>query len=456
MPWTQQGTCWRRPLNCDELMFKSMASAGRHHAREQSVLCGTVRIAFTPDTTHVEQRLRSAWATLRLRYPDVAVVLVDNEKVYQPITSPDDLETWVASTFHVETAVKSADELFSRHVTLPVESASCYWVSASSELAIVSSHWRWDGRGHMMILHEFLSLLTAPELDTTSHGPGSEAAQLVPSLDEVLNVPHPPLSEWLTRADTLLAPMMEGHSSIGLPATVGSLPGDTLRIETVIPHEATSALRAGCRARGIRLTAALHTSLIATTAYYYQRDVDHSTKYKSWAAFDLRKYCPAPFHGPLHGPSVRMIGWPLVVDATDDWDSLAKRIQSVYEQSFAPEDSDLMFVRAPYMEQMTRMLMAMMTAATEATPATEPVLSNLGVLDDYVQAQYGDVAVRNVWLGVHMLIPQLGVYTWSWQGCLHISISYNESFYQAAFVKEWLEKVKVNLFTNLEVAYSPN
>ncbi|KAI0803633.1 hypothetical protein GGR55DRAFT_691651 [Xylaria sp. FL0064] len=456
MSWTQQGTCWRRPLNCDELMFKSMTAAGRHHAREQSVLFGTIRIAFPPDTTHVEQKLRSVWAALRLRYPDVAVVLVDNEKVYQPITSPDALEAWVASTFRVETTVKSADELFSRHVTLPMESASCYWISASSSLAIVSSHWRWDGRGHMMMLHEFLSLLTAPELDTTIHYPGSEAAQLVPSLDAVLNLPHSFLPEWLARADALMAPLMEGHPSIGLPAATGSPPGDTLRIETVIPREATSALRAGCRARGIRLTAALHTSLILTTVQYHQRDVEDSTKYKSLASFDLRKYCLAPFQGPLHAPSIRMIGLPLVVDVPHDWNSLAKNIQPIYEQSFAPEDSDLMFVRVPYVEQMTRMLMAMMTAATEATPATEPVLSNLGVLDDYVPAQYGDVAVQDVWLGVHMLIPQLGVYTWSWQGCLHISISYNESFYQEAFVKEWLEKVKINLFTNLEVAYNPN
>ncbi|KAI0426736.1 hypothetical protein F5Y09DRAFT_350909 [Xylaria sp. FL1042] len=398
MSWARRGICWRRPLNCDEIMYKSMAAAGRDLGREKSVLVGTVKIAFLPDMIHVEQRLRSTWAALRLRHLDVAVVLEDNEKCYQPIASDDDLEAWVISIFRVETAVRSANELLSRHIKCPMESASC--------------HWPWDGRGHIMILHEFLSLLAAPGPATIIHDPGSEAAQLVP-----------PLDAWSIRADTLVEPMIEGYPPIGLPADTGSLPGDTLRIETVIPYEITSALRAGCRARGIRLTAALHASLIVTTA-----------QYNSWAAFDLRKCCPALFHGPLHTSSIRMIGLPL---------------GPIYEQSFALEHSDLMFVRVPYMERMTRMV-----TATAATPPAEPVLSNLGTtltLDDSVHMQYGDFTVQNVWLGVHTLIPQLVVHTWSWKGSLRISIFYNESFYEATLVEAWLEKFKVNLFANLDV-----
>ncbi|KAI1132363.1 hypothetical protein F5Y10DRAFT_219863 [Nemania abortiva] len=435
MSWTQQGAWWSRPLDCHDAMFKSIAAAGKPLGREHWLMAGVIKVTFPSDTANKEQRLRSTWAALRLLHPDVAILLRDSEKCYQPVTSPEILDAWAASTFHVETAAKSADELFSHHLKLTSDTASCHWIVTSNELAIVSSHWRWDGRGLLMMLHEFLSLLAAP------YQLGTEAANLVPSIDTVMNMPSPLLPEWSTSANALLAPFMEGPSSIGLPVTTGLLPGDTLRTETVIPSDVTSALRAACRARGIRLTAALHASIITEVARHRTGDAVH---YKSWAAFDLRKYCPAPFQGPAHAPSLRMVALPLVVDATADWDSLAKRIQPVYEQSFAPEDGDLMFVRVPYVELATSML-------ATSSPTTEPNLSNLGALDDYVHTQYGDVTVENVWLGVHMLSPQLYVHAWSWKGSLHISICYNESFYQTTFVEQWLEKLKTTLIMNLGV-----
>lgn len=440
-------------------MFKSISAAGKPLGREHWLVVGAIRLTFPPGAVDKgQQSLRSAWAALRLRHPDIAILLHDTEKRYEPLTSPEALEAWVSSTFHVETAAKSADELFSRHLKVTADSASCHWVVASNELAIVSAHWRWDGRGLLLMLHEFLSLLAEshrriaePQLQprSQSHHLGAEAANLAPSIDAVVNVPDPLRPEWVTRANELLAPFIEGPPSIGLPITTGSLPSDTLRTETVIPSDVTSALRAACRTRGIRLTAALHASLISEVARHQHLppgngDAVTQYYYKSWAAFDLRKYCPAPRD---HAPSLRMVALPLVADATADWETLAKRVlQPVYEQSFAPEDGDLMFVRVPYVQQATRML------ATAAAPTTEPNLSNLGALDDYVRARYGEIEVGNVWLGVHMLSPQLYVHTWSWKGSLHISICYNEAFYEAAFVSDWLEKLKANLLTNLGVA----
>lgn len=440
-------------------MFKSIAAAGKPLGREHWLMVGAIRLTFPAKIVDKVLSLRSAWAALRLRHPDIAILLHDTEKRYEPLTSPEALETWVSSTFHVETSAQSADELFSRHLKVTADSATCHWVVASDELVIVSAHWRWDGRGLLLMLHEFLSLLAGPDnriaelqpqlqqsqSQSQSHHLGSEASNLAPSIDAVINVPDPLRPEWLTRANELLAPFIEGPPSIGLPITTGSLPSDTLRVETVVSSEVTSALRAACRTRGIKLTAALHASLITEVAKHQHRPSDDETAkhfYKSWAAFDLRKYCPAPDHAP----SLRMVALPLVADAAADWETLAKRVlQPVYAQSFALEDSDLMFVRVPYVQQATQML------ASAAAPTTEPNLSNLGALDEYVHARYGEVEVRDVWLGVHMLSPQLYVHTWSWKGCLHISICYNEAFYEADFVRDWLEKLKVNLLTNLGV-----
>lgn len=103
-----------------------------------------------------------------------------------------------------------------------------------------------------------------------------------------------------------------------------------------------------------------------------------------------------------------------------------------------------MFVRVPYVEQATAMI-------AKATPTTEPNLSNIGVLNDYVQTQYEDVVVRNVWMAVQMISAQLYLHTWSWNGELHISVCYNEAFYQADFVEKWIGSLRHTLLANLDV-----
>ncbi|KAI1371049.1 hypothetical protein F4677DRAFT_321436 [Hypoxylon crocopeplum] len=445
MSWTRQGAHWRRPLDCHDKLFQSVASAGQSLGREHWLMVGAVRIGFLPGTDGVENRLRAAWTALRFHHPDIAIKLRSDEKRYEPIASAEELQAWVAATFHVETTASSADALFSRHLKVASANATCHWLPASDEIAIVSSHWRWDGRGMMMMLGEFLLGLAAHDPQPTSSSFGDEAYNLVPSLDALIGMPDKYEAMWLHQAEKLLAPLQQGTPSIGLPVATGEqLPGDTRRIETVVTHDATEALRAACRARHIRLTAALHASIIVETARYQQSNYNTTTLYKSWAAFDVRKYCPAPFDGPSYSPALRVVVLPLVADASADWNALAASIQPLYQQSFSPADNDMLFVRVPYYEQV-------MTMLKTATPTTEPNLSNLGVLDEYVKTQYGDVTVHNVQLAVQMLSAQLYLHTWSWNGQLHISICYNEAFYEATFVKKWLNDLRLNLFKNLEV-----
>ncbi|KAI0521013.1 hypothetical protein F5B22DRAFT_34054 [Xylaria bambusicola] len=445
MSWTQHDSEWRCPLGVEESAFLAIAASGMSPNKENLFVMAAVRIKVSSPSNdvHLEQRLRSIWANLRLCHPGIATALRDGEKCYQPTTTGDGLKAWVASSFYVETVAASVDDLFSQHLKFPhlKNSASCHWLPASSELAIGTSHWRCDGRGLFMLLHEFLTLLARPHIGATIRDLGSETANLVPSFDAIMRVPHSVLPENSRRADAILSDCMKGGSSIGLPVASGKVPGNTVRLETSIPNIA-STLRAACRARGIRLSAALHASIIATTARYCQADAADEPKYRSIAVFDLRKHCPKPFDGPLHAAALRATALPIAVDATDNWNYLAKHLHSVYRETFEPGKKDMMFVRIPLIERMASLL---------ATPTTEPWLSNLGVLDDYVSMKYGDVNVENVWLGVQAVTPQLVVHTWSWNGRLHISACYNESFYEAAFVKQWLEEVKTNLLKNLGV-----
>ncbi|KAI1386030.1 uncharacterized protein F4822DRAFT_445815 [Hypoxylon trugodes] len=444
MSWSQNGVYWRRPLDCHDKMFQSIANAGKPLGREHWLLLGVVRLSFPPSINKAETRLRDAWKSLRLRHPDIATELHTDEKRYTPPRNIEVLEMWATDTFHVESAVSSADELFSRHLRVAGDTATCHWVPESRELAIVSSHWRCDGRGMMMTLHEYLLGLMPNDQQPKLPSFGCEVNGLAPSLDVLMNVPGDKNAEWLRKADDLIAPWHEGPPSIGLPAMKGIYPGDTRRIEVRVSRNDTKSLLESCRARRIRLTAALFASVVMETAHHQEPHVAATTKYKSWASFDLRKYCPETPHGLPHAHSLRMLALPLVVDANTDWPSLATSMQSLNSQSFAPGDSDLMFVRVPYVEKVTKML-------EKAIPTTEPNLSNLGVMDNYVQTQYGVIKVDNPWIAVQMLSSQLWLHSWSWNGELHISSCYNEAFYEADFVRKWLEGLVSNLLMNLEI-----
>ncbi|KAI2628560.1 hypothetical protein GGR54DRAFT_350391 [Hypoxylon sp. NC1633] len=454
MSWTCEGLYWRRPLDCHDKLFQSIASAGAPLGREHWLMAGWLQLGFpsTMDRVMQEQRLRTTWSAVRLRHPDVALTLHETEKRYEPLAGHQALVRWTDATFCVETAVRSVDELVSRHLKVaPSVHATCHWVPASSEVAILSPHWRWDGRGLMMVLHSFMDLLARTSTSFPMQAvAGSETTNLVPTLDAVIGAPDNYKDEWLRKADDLLAPFQDGSPAIGLPITP-TLPRDTVRVERVFPKAVTTALREACRARGLRMTAALHASVVVETARYYDQgevgEANPKARYKSWAAFDLRKHCPPPPHSTAHAPSIRMVAFPLIADPTASWSALASAFQAYYAQPLAPPRSDAIFVRVPYVEKATAML-------AKAPPSTEPNLSNLGVMEDYLQTRYGDFEVRNVALSVQMLSPQLYVHAWSWGGAMRVSICYNEAFYEEQFVKTWLEGLQTNLLKNLEIEIS--
>ncbi|KAI0849862.1 hypothetical protein F5Y00DRAFT_268657 [Daldinia vernicosa] len=456
MSWTHEGAYWRRPLDCHDRLFQSIAKAGAPLGREHWIMVHWLQIGFPSAMEPLvqEQRLRAAWSALRCRHPDVALTLHENEKRYEPLVDNQDLQRWTTATFRVETGVHSVDELFSRHLKVaPSAHATCHWVPTSSEVAIVSPHWRWDGRGVTMVLHSFMDLLacSSSTLPLIPAVVGAEAINLVPTLDTVIGVPEVPKEEWVRKADDLLAPFLDGSPAIGLPITP-ALPGNTVRTETVFPKAVTAAVREACRARGIQLTAALQASIVLETARYQERvdgtaEVGIAAKYKSWGAFDLRKHCPPPFDGIAHAASLRLVALPLIADPTTSWDALASTFQAYYTQPLAPPSSDTIFVRVPYVEKATAMLVG-------SPPSTEPNLSNLGVMENYIQRRYGDFEVRDAALGVQMLSPQLYVHAWSWDGEMRVSICYNEAFYQEQFVRGWLEGLKTSLLKNLEIEIS--
>nr|XP_001396947.2 hypothetical protein ANI_1_1428134 [Aspergillus niger CBS 513.88] len=414
MSWTKQIDHWSRPLDCHDRLFQFIGESGKPLGREHWLTVGAVQLDFPNSSPEITiPRLRNAWKSLRMRYPDIAGELHGHEKRYYPITSASALESWCNNTFKIEDLAQSADDLFTHHLRIADRHATAHWIPSSQEFCIVSAHWRWDGTGLAMVLDQFLSELQNPITTTTASFDGSEATRLIPSLDTVI-----------------------------------ALPAKSLRTEHVIPAEQATALRRACRARNITLTTAMHASAIIETARA-ANSTDPSSRYISWQAFDLRKYLPPPYDGPIHGPSLRMVGLPLNVEATPttSWSDLVDTIQPLYRQSWNLADSDMMFVRVPFVEKATAMFQA--AAAAGAAQPTEPNINSLGPVDRLIRESYGEVKVKGLVLMVQMLAQQLYVHCWSWRDELHLSASYNEAYYEPVFVEAWLRAMRENMVRNL-------
>ncbi|KAL4924591.1 uncharacterized protein BDV17DRAFT_295227 [Aspergillus undulatus] len=282
MSWTRQSGNWSRPLGCHDRLFQFIGDSGKPLGREHWVMIGAVHLVL-PAGMDIVAQLRTAWKTLRLRHPDIAHELHQDEK----------------------------------HTTRSV--------------ALVGSHWRWDGLGLIMVLHGLLAKLENPTPLPTVFD-GSEAQHLIPSLDIAIGMPSIRDPNWDRRADELISTYLNGQFSIGLlpdsKLSTPVLPGNTHRVNLRVPAKDTLALCEACRAQGITLTTAIHDSAVCSNAS------SPATRYISWQAFDLRKYCPPPFNGPIHGPSLRMVGLPANVEARAPWDKLVRAIHLVYAQSW--------------------------------------------------------------------------------------------------------------------------
>ncbi|KAL4902268.1 hypothetical protein BDW74DRAFT_66243 [Aspergillus multicolor] len=449
MSWTQNATegYWHRPLDCHDRLFQFVGDSGKPLGREHWLILGAVQLEYNSDIDIIPQ-LRAAWKSLRLRHPDIALELHPDEKRYYPIHDRGALEAWCNQTFRVEHAARSADELQKcEHLRLSGPHATCHWIPASNQIAIVSSHARWDGCGEMMLFHQLLTELENPSPPPSTFD-GSEAHRLVPSLDAVIGMPSMRDESWTRRADDLLATYLEDQPSIGLPIPaerIKAVPSASYRIESRIPAKTATALRRSCREHGITLTTALHASAIAETAA--ANPSSPADRYISWLAFDLRKYCPAPFNGPVHAPSLRVVGLPINVPARASWADLVRAIQPLYWQSWYMDVNNMMFVRVPFVEKATALFKTPQPA--DVPPPTEPNINSLGPLETHLQARYGPVGVRDVMIMVHMLSPQVYVHCWSWGDVLYFSASFNEAFYELTSVERWLNAVKGNLVGNL-------
>ena len=449
-PLTHANMSWRetsaghfeRPFDSLERFYRAISASGTAFDREHFVVNAVVRLRLNPSIGDIGQALRHAWMTLRYDYPQIAAYGRGNTYIYE-VPTASSINSWLSETFITEKATGSISSVCED--SAPSELAKMHYFPHTSEILFRSSHWRIDGIGSLHLLNQFLKTLARPMSVTF----GDEPKNLAVGLDEAANTPSQVTSEMEQSATDLLMQYVNNIPSIGLPTSKSQNPGGSARCKVTFTLPLSTSVVARCKASGFSVTAATHAAIVGATLQHADPGKPADT-YTSFSNFDLRKYLPPPYSSATKAVSIFHTGIPVVVKLSG-FQKDAVQLQKLYSQRLnLPKQKNLFSFLACYVDKVNQLFVQ--PPPPGSLPPTEPSLSSLGIIDNFIADKHGNVVeVTDFWLGVDMLSRQLMLYVWTHQGKLQLSACYNKEFYAREFVEIFLSDVKDILVEGLEI-----
>ncbi|KAL7948445.1 hypothetical protein V8C42DRAFT_251554 [Trichoderma barbatum] len=485
-----------RPLDTLENFFKLLSDSGSPVNREHWAVSLALRVNFEASLADPTPYIRRAWLlTSRIHPTLTGSVTNDVDKSAHPTLAIHafDADVWVAKTFVVhdsESNVITADN-DRKDTAIAASSVSnlfgsmprngtptCHWLPATQELFLRSAHWRIDGVGMLMLAHSFLSSLASVlrnglDCDLKSYDSLVGGRLLTRSLDD-LAIAY--VDESCTpghiqdAADGLVNDFVRGVPSIGLPTLPGSeavAPGDSARVALRFGASTTAAIISACRNAKVSVSSAVHAAVIRATATYPQHPL--AVSYAAFFPVDMRRRLPKPYDGPDYAVGMFCTGLPICVrnvlgDAKgrgpQSYEEIVQQLASAYSKDLSHLAIDvdgnsvsMLELIAPYVRRTTKLFMAPLPPGLP--PTQNPDMSSLGNVEAYIQRSYGDngegFEVTDIWLGTQMLSRSVQCHVWGFRDKLNIAGCFNVSFYEAKFVKEFLNKVECELLTGLGI-----
>ncbi|KAJ5994530.1 hypothetical protein N7451_010254 [Penicillium sp. IBT 35674x] len=444
---------YERPFDSIESFYRIIASAGASLNKQHYFISSTLRLEKLPPL----QDVQNAWRGLRQRYPQIAAIPDETGARFRyTVPSHTELDSWVQDSVIVDNG-SSASEKCEREQ--PSSMFLLFYLPSTRELLFRTPHWRIDGIGLMDLQNAFLRIL-ANVPPATIYLDGPEAQYLTPSLDGAAAVPLEVTPETTQATDDELAVYQQGQPSVSIATLPNVIPTATRRIHSRFSPETTTRIISACKSRGLTVTAAVHAALVVAILPHIQHDFDPATrgqsggKYTGFNAFDLRKYVAPPFNGPATAVNVYHTGIPFSIDLEVDrsFDSIAAKLLKQYKRDLSKDDPRNIFqFIAQYVGKVLSVLGSPPSDPLRA-PAY-PEVSSLGIVNDHIVAKHegsaSTVEVEDWWIAVENISRLLIPHVWTWNGELVLSINWNESFYEYAFVSEFLEDFKQTIVETL-------
>ena len=433
-----------RPLDSIELYFKALGEKGATFNRENGAVRAYAKFNRDQSSGNVEAALKHAWKTVRYLQPQIAASLQGETIVYE-VPQAADLESWMARTFLVETMLTIDEMLASpRRCSLP----TLHYFPKTSEILICASHWRIDAIGVTALVNHLFKSFAEPF--HTSFG--DEGKNLSPGRDEAAKLLQKVSHESEDAATSLLMEYTTNVPGLGLPVElVNEISGAVSRIESRLSPVTTKSVIAACKVRDLSVTTAVHAATIVALQQL-SSDASSAERHTSWGTFNYRPYVDTDYTDPAKHPvSVMLCSLPITLP-TSDFHENASSLKPFYKQLDNPFNSAALHAMlAPYTRKCAAMIRQPLPRGIPQP--TEPLVNSVGILDRYLDGNYGRGAVEIVdfWLGGVVLTRQPQFYVWTWQGRMNLSMCYNEQYHTAAFMRSFIESVEEVLLRELDI-----
>lgn len=269
--------------------------------------------------------------------------------------------------------------------------ATLYLLPNTNEIVLHCRHDILDGIGSFIFFNNLLQILASPREVSF----GDEAKNLSPCFAVAAHLPEANLNQ-IDKMNSIVKKWVSSFPSLGLASTnLDHLPGPCEFQRLQFSVEDTAKVIAAAKDQAFTPTHVVHAALILA-AKQHGDHFDDST-YSSFALFNLRGRCEAPFDSNKHPMATYHTGWPLTVSPTS-LSGTAQQLKKVYTGFLADEDS------IPMLTEYLRVLETVISTPPPA-PSTEPVVSSLGLVDTRLDDVYGKIKLKDFWLASEMVTP---------------------------------------------------
>lgn len=447
MVWTETspGT-YRKELGGLEKIYRFMSTAFKHTGREHWGLYTICTVDFGPSLQDPATALRNAWKALRFEFPALALIPDGYETVYT-LPTVDVVEDWAQQTFILEPN-KQPDEII---VDYPLRDLpALFYLPATSEVLFLTSHWRVDAIGCCLLLDRLFTLVAQqPEIESLQWG--LDLDKISPSLEEAAGSAEEISPEIDETARSVTGNFeQKAIRSIGLSykgdrTTLPAQPTNQLMVLTL---ESSKALIDACKQRQISVSAAIYAALAETV--FVLTPVQGATEYATIMAVNMRPFLKVPYNSPTHAARAYVSSITPTVQQTSSFPERTTSLTQYFKTWHTDEFSRAL--REIYRRSSRALLNAPRPSGPPPNPPSGITLSSLGVIDQFLTGQYKgeiSVSVKRYRFGVSMLNRQMLLYLWTFRGQVHLSINYNDAYYDASMVREVLDRIHTTLETEL-------
>lgn len=469
MSWTESTPgIWKRELGGLEKVYRFASQSFKHIGQEQWLLHTICAVNFGQNVDIVAA-LRAGWKDLLLDFPGLLITVEGYEAFFRPqtLTDPQMLHDFLEKTFVVERA-RSAEDVIPEYQLR--EWPTLVFLQASSEVMLLTSHWRVDAIGCCLLLDRLFRHV-ARQLSGSTNGavltlPEDYVAKLSPSMEDAAAAPQSASQEIMETAGKVTGGFREaamktlGFNYKGDRTTA---PGASSCESLVLTAASSQGLIDACKKRGgISVSAAAYAALAATLFRYHQQENGGSpAEFTTIMAVNMRTHLPAPFNETSHACAAYVTSITPKVEKDENFGASSASIT----QEFKLWHSDAFnaALREIYQRASGALIKGPPGPPGQGPPPPPPsgiTLSSLGIINKLITGRYGEsktsltesaINVTGFTFGVSMYSRQMLLYLWTFDGRIHLSVNYNQAYYDASTPRGLLDGIYSVLEQELDV-----